>query len=60
MQKDFTEKLITEVHHFDIFKPNIEKYQNYYRNNPEKPFCTNYIDPKLSTLRKRFKKYTHP
>ena len=54
LQTQFEKPLITQVLHFDTFKLNKENYLNYYRNNPEKPFCRNVIDPKLDLLRSEF------
>lgn len=54
LQKDFNKELITKVHPFVAFKASREQLQNYYYNNPEKPFCKTYIDPKLKLLLQRF------
>lgn len=32
--------------------------KNYYYKNPQKPFCENYINPKLKLLRNEFANYT--
>ena len=42
--------------HID-FKSSNERYHNYYRNAPDKPFCKNYIDPKLKLLRSEYTDY---
>ncbi len=49
-QKNFEEKIITEVVLFGAFKMNSENYLNYYFKDPEKPFCENVIYPKLKKL----------
>lgn len=36
------------------FKPSDARYHNYYRTNPERPFCRRYIDPKLEYIRRNF------
>lgn len=54
MQKEFDNKLITEVLWFHEFKPSETQFANYYYNNPDKPFCKNHIDPKLKILLKQF------
>lgn len=36
------------------FKPSEARYQNYYRTDPERPFCRRYIDPKLDYIRRHF------
>ena len=33
------------------FKPSDPRFHDYYRTNPEKPFCQSYIEPKLAKLR---------
>lgn len=35
------------------FKPS-ERYQNYHRTDPSRPFCRRYIDPKLDLIRRHF------
>lgn len=57
LRGDFEKDLITQILPFCSFKSSDERFQNYYENGPEKPFCTNYIDPKLAMLRKDFSKY---
>ena len=56
LQIGFTAKIITKTLSFKKFKPNTEEFQNYYQSNPEKPFCKNYINPKLKFLLQRFSK----
>lgn len=54
LQTTFNEKIITQILSFHQFKPNSEEFQNYYQSNPEKPFCKNYINPKLKFLLHKF------
>ncbi|PHS33744.1 MAG: peptide methionine sulfoxide reductase [Sulfurovum sp.] len=54
-QKIFTKPLITKAYPFGHFKLNVEQYLNYYKNNPDKPFCQIRIEPKLKILLKHFK-----
>lgn len=54
LQINFGEKIITQILEFKKFKPSTEEFQNYYQSNPEKPFCQNYINPKLKLLLKKF------
>ncbi len=56
LQQDFEKELITKVLAFCNFKESDQMFQNYYYNNPEKPFCETYINPKLSLLLTKFKK----
>ncbi|MFK7031019.1 aldo/keto reductase [Flavobacterium oreochromis] len=56
LQKDFQDKIITQVLPFLEFKLNVQEQLNYYHSNPEKPFCENIINPKLRYLIKNFSK----
>ncbi|WP_298237972.1 peptide-methionine (S)-S-oxide reductase [uncultured Algibacter sp.] len=58
LQFQFQNKLITQVLPFDRFRASREQIQNYYYNNPEKPFCESFINPKLQMLLNKFSKYT--
>lgn len=49
-QKEYKNKLITQVMAFKEFKPSRDEITNYYFKNPEKPFCKQFIDPKLKLL----------
>ena len=57
LQADFQQPIITQCLPFVAFKENEETFQNYYFKNPEKVFCTTYIDPKLKLLMDQFSKY---
>jgi len=57
-QKLFEKPLVTKVYPFGEFKLNAEQYLNYYKNNPEKPFCTVRIEPKLRVLLERFSEFS--
>lgn len=39
------------------FNSSEERYRNYYRTDPTRPFCQRYIDPKLAMLRRDFARY---
>jgi peptide-methionine (S)-S-oxide reductase len=54
LQFDFKDKIITQIVEFKKFKPTIKEFQNYYQSNPNKPFCENYIKPKLQFLLQNF------
>lgn len=58
LQKDFTEKIITQVLPFNGFKPSREEITNYYYSNPTKPFCEQFINPKLKLLLTEFSEFT--
>jgi peptide-methionine (S)-S-oxide reductase len=36
------------------FRASEPRYQDYYRTDPDRPFCRRYIDPKLDYLRRHF------
>ena len=57
LKTEFIAPIITKVLPFLQFKLNKEEYLNYYKSNPEKPFCENYITPKLKLLLNRYAKY---
>lgn len=57
LQKQFDELLITQVLPFEEFKPSQENFKEYYYKNPEKPFCENFINPKLKLLLTSFSRY---
>lgn len=57
-QSEFNNLLITQLLPYKKFKPTEINFENYYFNNPSKPFCTSYIDPKLNLLRSTFSAYT--
>jgi len=59
-QADFDAPIITKVYPFVAFKPSAEAYQQYYRKNPEKPFCKTHIAPKLSLLLEQFSDQVMP
>lgn len=50
---DFAEPLVTRVYPFVAFRPSPPEYRDYYRTDPERPFCRRFIAPKLAALRKR-------
>ncbi|WP_339701799.1 peptide-methionine (S)-S-oxide reductase [uncultured Marixanthomonas sp.] len=58
LQRDFDEMIISEVLPFSAFKPSRESLHNYYKTNPERPFCKRFIDPKIKLLLHRFSKHT--
>ncbi|GIC75554.1 peptide-methionine (S)-S-oxide reductase [Moritella sp. F3] len=50
LQDEFEQPLITRAYKFNQFKPSDESMQNYYYNDPQRPFCENIISPKLTKL----------
>lgn len=51
LAEEFPEPLITDVYPFEDFKPSLPEHQDYYRTDPERPFCQRFIAPKLAALR---------
>ncbi len=57
LQKNFDTERVTQILPFRTFKASDERFQNYYEKGPERPFCQNYIDPKLKILRNAYSKH---
>ena len=55
LQQNFQEEIITQILPYKDFKPSSEEFQNYFLNDPEKPFCKRYIHPKLDLIKEKFK-----
>ena len=51
LQAEFDAPLVTQVLPLKGFRLNEERFRDYYRTDPERPFCKAYIDPKLAYLR---------
>ncbi|MBP94261.1 MAG: peptide methionine sulfoxide reductase [Flavobacteriaceae bacterium] len=56
---DLGQDLITQILPFSEFKASREAIQNYYKKNPEKPFCETFINPKLTLLLEQFTDYVN-
>ncbi len=50
----FNRPIVTEISPFTEFYPAENYHQNYYRLNPDAPYCTFVIAPKLEKFRKVF------
>ncbi|TVQ90383.1 MAG: peptide-methionine (S)-S-oxide reductase [Bacteroidetes bacterium] len=50
----WADPLVTEISPMEKFYVAEDYHQNYYQNNPNQPYCTFVISPKLSKLRKLF------
>ncbi|WP_298543461.1 peptide-methionine (S)-S-oxide reductase [uncultured Aquimarina sp.] len=59
LNEDFDNELITKVIKLNKFKSSRNELLDYYKKNPEKPFCKRYINPKLDLLRKKYIKKTN-
>lgn len=60
LQPDFEKPIITKAMPFVSFKMNTSSFLDYYYSNPEKPFCTAFIQPKLTLLMKQFARHYNP
>ena len=49
---DYNEPLITQILPFAGFKSSLPEHLDYYRTDPDRPFCRRYITPKLDALRR--------
>lgn len=49
-QKSFKDPIVTEIQPLDVFYPAENYHQDYYRVNPNAPYCTFVIKPKLKKL----------
>ncbi len=52
--QEMNEATRTLVLPFTGFKPSDARYHDYYRTDPNRPFCRRYIDPKLDYIRRHF------
>jgi peptide-methionine (S)-S-oxide reductase len=53
-QHIWSSPIVTEVTPFERFFPAEDYHQEYYRNNPNQPYCTVVVGPKVAKFRKRF------
>jgi peptide-methionine (S)-S-oxide reductase len=49
-QSNFTDAIVTEIKSLEQFYPAEEYHHNYYRDNPNQPYCAYVIAPKLRKL----------
>lgn len=53
-QKIWPRPIVTEVQPYEDFYPAEDYHQNYYRSNPNQPYCAVVIDPKVAKFRASF------
>jgi peptide-methionine (S)-S-oxide reductase len=46
--------IVTEVTEADVFYPAEDYHQEYFRRNPEQPYCNVVVGPKVSKFRKKY------
>ena len=51
-EKRFRKPVVTKVEKFSNFYPAEEYHKDYFRNNPDSPYCMFVIAPKLEKFRK--------
>ena len=49
-QADFKNPIVTEIEPLETFYPAERYHQNYFKNNPDAPYCAFVIHPKLQKL----------
>ncbi len=54
LRTDFNAEVITEIITFGAFRRNRAESLDYYYTDPDRPFCTLYINPKLKLLMQQF------
>lgn len=54
LQPDFNQPIITQVLPYRAFTKSRDELLDYYFNDPQKPFCELYINPKLRLIMERF------
>ena len=62
LKKDFASKIwhdpvVTQIEKFEKFWPASEEHQNFYKNNPNQPYCMVVIEPKVRKLRQQYSIY---
>lgn len=54
-EKAFDNPVVTEISEFELFYPAEDYHQDYYSANPNQPYCSRVVGPKLEKFRKVFK-----
>lgn len=52
VQKDYDQKIVTEILPYTIFYPAESYHKDYYNKNSDAPYCQYVIDPKIQALKK--------
>ncbi len=50
----FEDAIVTEVTEFTKFYPAEDYHQNYFENNPNQPYCSAVVSPKVGKFRQKF------
>jgi peptide-methionine (S)-S-oxide reductase len=51
----FSDPIVTEISAFDVFYAAEDYHQEYFALNPDQPYCSRVVGPKLDKFRKVFK-----
>lgn len=54
-QNIYDKKIVTKVSKASVFYPAEDYHQDYYAQNPNQPYCSAVIKPKLDKLKKNYK-----
>ncbi len=54
VQKEYSAPIVTEVRQLDKFYVAENYHQDYFKNNPNNPYCQAVINPKLEKFKKKF------
>lgn len=52
LQNNYKDAIITKAYSFGAFKESRSEIRNYYKTDPQRPFCKVYIEPKLEFLKR--------
>ena len=58
-QKHFSKPIVTQIVPLTKFWPAEDYHQDYYRSNPNQPYCRAIIRPKVEKFEKKLKAETH-
>lgn len=50
----YTKPIVTEIKELSNFYPAETYHQNYYRTNPDQPYCQIVINPKVTKIKKEY------
>lgn len=56
-EKIWEDPIVTEIAPFDVFYEAEDYHDNYYIRNPDQPYCSFAIAPKLEKFKKAFSEY---
>jgi peptide-methionine (S)-S-oxide reductase len=54
LSDDFSLPIVTEVRPAETFYIAEDYHQNYFRNNPQQPYCAYVVSPKVKKFREKF------